>query len=77
MPKLQDWDVCCVNPYLATMIHHAKSITSDGWEAKEALHPSLDYAQNITEAIPVFMDLEEKHLRLDMVWTKNACLNLR
>ena len=75
MPKLQDWDVYCVNPHLATMIRHVKSIISDGWEVKEALHLLSDSAQNTTEAIPVFMDLAEKDLKLAMELTSKPYLN--
>ena len=77
MAKLQDWDVYCVNPYLATMIHHVKSIISDGWEEKESSQMSLDSAQNITEAIVVFTDLGEKDLKLAMALTSKPYLNVR
>ena len=74
MAKLQDWDVYCVNPYLATMIHHVKSIISDGWEEKENLHQSSDSALNITEEILVFTDLGEKDLKLAMELTSKSSL---
>jgi hypothetical protein len=57
------------------MIRHVKSIISDGMEVKEASHLSLDSAQNITEAIPAFMDLAEKDLRLAIELTSKPYLN--
>ena len=57
MQKLHNWDALSVG-ILATMIHHVKSIISDGMEEKEVLPLSLDFAQNITEEIVVFTALE-------------------
>jgi hypothetical protein len=74
MAKLQDWDVYCVNPYLATMIHHAKSITSDGMEVKEVSHQLSDYALNTTGEIPVFTALESNS-KLAMELTSKPYLN--
>jgi hypothetical protein len=76
MAKLHDWDVYCVNPHLATMIHHAKSIISDGWEVKENSHQLSDYAQNTIEEILAFTDLAEKDLKLAMALTSKPYLNL-
>lgn len=75
MGKWHDSDVFCVNPHLDTIIRHVKSIISDGWEVKEVSHLLLDYAQNTTEAIPAFTDLEEKDLKLAMALTSKPYLN--
>jgi hypothetical protein len=58
MAKWHDSDVFCVNPYLGTMIHHVKSIISDGMEEKETSHQLSDYALNTTGEILVFTHLE-------------------
>jgi hypothetical protein len=58
MTKLQDSDVSYAKSYLATMIHHVRSIISDDMEVKEVLPQSLDSAQNIIEEIVVFTTLE-------------------
>ena len=57
MAKWPDSDVFCVNPYLGTMIHHVKSIISDGMEEKDASHQLSDYALNTTGEILVFTHL--------------------
>ena len=62
MIESQVWDVYYAE-HLNTLIHHAKSIISDGWVGKEASLPLSDSVLNIIEAIPVFMDLDAKRLK--------------
>ena len=63
MQKLHNWDALSVG-ILDTVKHHVKSTTLEDLVGKEKMLKSLDFAQNITEAIPVFMDLGEKDLNL-------------
>ena len=63
MQKLHNWDALSVG-ILDTVKHHVKSTTLEDLVGKEKMLKSLDFAQNITEAIPVFMDLGEKDLKL-------------
>jgi hypothetical protein len=44
--------------------HNLKFTTYEDLVGKEKMPKLLDFAQNITEAIPVFMDLAEKDLNL-------------
>lgn len=75
MEKLQDWDVFCVNPYLATMIHHAKSIISDGMDKNDHYQKSLASAPNITGEILVFTRLASDS-KIAMELTSKPYLNL-
>ena len=63
MTKLHNWDVLSVD-ILDTVKHHVKSTILEDLVVKEKMLKSLDFAQSITEAIPVFMDLGEKDLNL-------------
>ena len=63
MTKLHNWDALSVG-ILDSVKHHVKFTTLEDLVGKEKMLKSLDFAQNITEAIPVFMDLGEKDLKL-------------
>jgi hypothetical protein len=63
MQKLHNWDALSVD-ILDTVKHRVKFTTLEDLVEKEKMPKSLDYAQNITEGIPVFMDLAEKDLNL-------------
>jgi hypothetical protein len=54
----------------ATDLHLQRYITYGGLEASEITVKSFHYAQNITEAIPVFTDLDIKDLTNIMVLPK-------
>ena len=73
MTKLQDWDALSVD-ILDTVKHHVKSTILEDLVVKEKMLKSLDFAQNITEAIPVFMDLGEKDLNLATALTSKPYL---
>jgi hypothetical protein len=63
MTKLQDWDALSVG-ILDMAKHHVKFTILEDLVGKEKMPKLLDYAQNIIEAMPVFMDLGEKDLKL-------------
>ena len=63
MQKLHNWDVLSVD-ILDTVRQNVKSTILEDLVVKEKMLKSLDFAQSITEEIPVFMDLGEKDLNL-------------
>ena len=63
MTKLHNWDALSVG-ILDSVKHHVKFTTLEDLVGKEKMPKLLDSAQSITEAIPVFMDLGEKDLKL-------------
>jgi hypothetical protein len=63
MQKLHNWDALSVG-ILDTVKHRVKFTTLEDLVGKEKMPKLLDFAQNITEGIPVFMDLGEKDLNL-------------
>ena len=73
MIELQDWDVYSVC-ILNSVRQNVKFTTLEDLVGKEKMPKSLDFAQNITEAIPVFMDLGEKDLNLATALTSKPYL---
>jgi len=73
MEKLHDWDVASV-AILDTQKHLVKSTILEDLVVKEKMLKSLDFAQSITEEIPVFMDLVEKDLNLATALTSKPYL---
>ena len=73
MQKLHNWDALSVG-ILDTVKHHVKFTTLEDLVGKEKMLKSLDFAQNITEAITVFMDLGEKDLNFATALTSKPYL---
>ena len=73
MQKLHNWDVLSVD-ILDTVRQNVKSTILEDLVVKEKMLKSLDFAQSITEEIPVFMDLVEKDLNLATALTSKPYL---
>ena len=73
MQKLHNWDALSVG-ILDMVKHHVKFTTLEDLVGKEKMPKSLDFAQSITEEIPVFMDLGEKDLNLATALTSKPYL---